>query len=109
MKFIAAVSLAIFLSLTVSVSAQTSEFSEAKGSGSGESGMFSSWKFGDGIWTYEVDDRGRGFRTNSKKQMLTFNLPMQGGDRIDTRVYWTKQGSDIVVLYEVSEGGNGAG
>lgn len=109
MKVFAALFLALFLALAGSVSAQTSEFNEAKGSGTGEIGTFSSWKFVDGTWTYEIDDRGRGFRTHSKKHTLTFNLPMSANDRIDTRVFWAKQGSDLIVLYEVNDGGNGAG
>jgi hypothetical protein len=109
MKTIKALTIFVILFFAASASAQIEEFSEATGSGTGEFGGSAKWEFTSGTDTYEIIGNGRGERRDSQNKVTAFKLPLAKSESISNRVYWAKYETDLVIVYEVSEGGYGGG
>lgn len=97
------------LSLAISVNAQTSEFTEATGSGTAEIGDFSKWNFEIGASEFEINNDGKGKRKNAKNSAVAFRLPLGKDELISNKLYFASYKKDIVFLYEASIGGEGLG
>lgn len=93
------------LVLSISSFAQTSEFVQAKGSGTGSAGGFAQWNFEIGTNRYEIKEDGRGTRTSSS---TVFKLPLAKGEIVDN-VYFSAHKNDLIFVYGVSLGGDGRG
>lgn len=87
--------------------AQTAEFSEAEGSGTSSAGGFAKWNFTLGGNAYEIADSGKGTRTSGAKRATKFTLPVGAGETV-SRLYCAEQKNDLILLYEISAGGEGA-
>lgn len=110
MKTIKAFTILIILFFAVSLSAQTTEeFSEAKGSGTGELGGSAKWEFTSGTGTYEINGDGRGWRRDGKNKASAMKLPLKKGEVLTGKLYWAKYETDLVILYEISDGESGGG
>lgn len=97
------------LFFAASVSAQMAEFSEAKGSGKGLLGGSAKWSFAVGTETFEINASGRGQRRDGKNKVTALKLPFAGGEVLTGKLYWAKYETDLVILYEVSNGDSGGG
>ncbi len=111
MKKTAILSIFIFfvLSLTANIRAQTAEFSEAVGSGTGELSEFAKWSFSIGADKYEVSNNGRAKRTDSKKSVTNFRLSLAKNEMLSRTIYFARYKNDLILLCELSDGESGAG
>lgn len=109
MKTIKALTIFVILFFAASVSAQIEEFSEAKGSGTGELGGSAKWNFTSGTETYEINGDGRGQSRSGKNKVTALKLPLAKGEVLTGKLYWAKYETDLVIMYEVSDGESGGG
>jgi hypothetical protein len=111
MKKIAILSTLIFfiLNVTANIQAQTSEFSEAVGSGTGELSEFAKWNFSIGTDKYEISNDGRAKRTNGKKSVTNFRLPLAKNETLSRIIYFARYKNDLILLCESSDGESGGG
>ena len=109
MTSIKALTIFIILFFALSLSAQIEEFSEAKGSGTGEMGGSAKWNFTSGTETYEVNSDGRGHRRDGKNKVTVLNILLANGEVLTGNLYWAKYETDLVLMYEVSNGPSGGG
>lgn len=109
MKSINALAIFVILFFGVSVSAQIEEFSEAKGSGTGELGGSAKWEFTFNSKAFEIYGSGRGRRSDTKSDVTTMKLPLKKGEILTGKLYWAKYETDLVIIYEVSDGESGGG
>lgn len=109
MRAIKFFSLVLVLFLTASVSAQIDEFQEVEGTGMSDVGGPAKWSFKIGDDSYEILANGRGTRTTAAKRSTAFTIPLAKDELLTRNIFWAKYETDIVFLYEVSDGPSGAG
>lgn len=111
MKKIAVLSTFVFfvLIVTANIQAQTTEFSEAVGSGTGELSEFAKWRFSIDADRYEISNNGRAKRTNGKKNVTNFRLPLAKNEMLSRTIYYVQYKNDLILLCEASNGESGRG
>jgi hypothetical protein len=97
------------LTVTANIQAQTNEFAEAVGSGTGELSEFAKWSFSIGADKYEVSNNGRAKRINGKKSVTNFRLPLANNEILSRIVYFARYKNDLILLCESSDGESGGG
>lgn len=97
----------LLFGLLTNLSAQTTEFIEAKGSGTSELGIFGRWEFSLNGKNYEISEKGIGKKAGNTN--AAFRLPLGKNESLSGRVYFTEYRGDLVFLYEASIGGEGIG
>lgn len=90
--------------LVLNLAAQTVEFSEAVCSGTGSEGDFAKCNFEFGGNQFDITEKGRG-----KRNSTVFQLPKRPNEILSRVVYFAAQKNDLILLYEISAGGEGAG
>jgi hypothetical protein len=96
--------LILTLGLSLNLSAQTVEFSEASCLGTSAVGDFEKCTFEFGGSQLEISEKGRG-----KRSSTVFQLPKESNEILSRVVYFAAHKNDLILLYEISAGGEGAG
>ncbi|HRH43349.1 MAG TPA: hypothetical protein PKY82_17075 [Pyrinomonadaceae bacterium] len=98
----------LIIILSVNLFAQTAEFTEAKGSATGETDSFSKWNFEIGLDKFEIRDNGRSKKINNKKAAKSFLLPLSKNEMLEI-LYFASYKKDLIFVYGAKESGYGIG
>ena len=89
---------------------QTKVFSEAKGSGKDQAAyQYERWSFILGEDTYEIKMSGKATRKDGKGRSTNFRIVLDEGEELSRVVYYAQYRGDLLVICEISAGGNGRG
>ncbi|QYO65443.1 hypothetical protein [Leptolyngbya sp. 7M] len=101
--------LVFILFISVTVSAQIYEFREVEGTGMSDVGGPAKWNFTIGEDSYEILANGLGTRTTAAKRSTAFTIPIAKDELLTRSIFWAKYETDVVFVYEVSDGPSGGG
>lgn len=97
------------IALAITSIAQTAQFSEAIGSGTGVEGSFAKWNFETEGDKYEILSIGKIKRLDSGNRSISAQLPKRKNETLSRVVYFANFKTDLILLYEITAGGEGAG